>query len=140
MVATAPSDHMRCDECARGEWWHYARRDDKTEIPRWKLATHETTAILDGVHRFGSNRLRALRAISQDRVDIDRVLHEFLHFRAYRPEFRDGEIDECGLKGRELPASELAEHFGFAHALQRRIDPYQIVGLGSGRKAFFFAR
>src|SRR4029079_12597146 len=99
MVATLPSDHMRCDECTSGQWWHAARRDDKVDIPRRKLAAHEADDILDGLHGFGGDRLCALRAIRQDRVDIDRILNEFLHFCADRPEFRDGEIDKRSLEG-----------------------------------------
>src|SRR5262245_64250557 len=99
MVATLPSDHMRCDECTSGQWWHVARRDDKADIPRRKLPAYEANDILDGLHGFGGDRLRTLRAIGQDRVDIDRILHEFLHFGANWPEFRDGEVDERGLEG-----------------------------------------
>src|SRR4029079_7674891 len=89
MVATLPSDHMRCDKCTSGQCWHAARRGDKTDIPRRKLAAHETDDILDRLHGFGGDGLRALRAVGQYRVDIDRILYEFLHFGCDLPEFSD---------------------------------------------------
>src|SRR6187551_1025651 len=140
MVATLPSDHMRCVECTSGQWWHAARRDDKADIPRRKLAAHETDDILDGLHGFGGDSLRALRTIGQDRVDIDWILHKFLHFGAERPEFCDGEIDESGLEGRKLAAAELAEHLGFGHALQRRVNAHQIVSLWTWCEALLLTR
>ena len=131
---------MRCDECTSGQWWHAARRDDKADILRRKLAAHETDDILDRLHGFGGNCLRALRAVGQDRVDIDRILYEFLHFGANRPEFRDREINKRGFEGRKLAAAELAKYIGFAHALQRRVDADQVVGFRTRRKAFLLAR
>src|SRR5262245_59543199 len=140
MVATLPSDHMRCDECTSGEWWHAARRDDKAAVPRRKLTAYEADDILDSLHGLGGDRLRTLRAVGQDRADIGRILHELLHFGADRPQLRDGEIDECGLECRKLAAAELAEHLGLAHALQRRVDAHQVVSLRARGKTFLLAR
>ena len=63
------------------------------------LAAHETDDILDRLHGFGGDRLRALRAVGQDRVDINGILHEFLHLGVDRPQFCDGKIDKRGLEG-----------------------------------------
>jgi len=103
------------------------------------LAMHKTDDILDCLHGFGGDRLRALRTLCQYGVDIDRVLHQLFHLGADQPEFADSEIDQRTLEGRELPAAKLPEHLGFRHPLQRGIDADQVVGFGARRQALFFA-
>src|SRR6476619_5981601 len=102
-----------------------------------QLAAYETDDILDSLHGFGGDRLRALRTVGQDRVDMDRVLNELLHFRADWPELGDREVDQCRFEGGELPAAKLAEDFRFADPLQRRVDAHQVVGLGARRQSLF---
>ena len=49
-----------------------------------------------------------LRTLRQDRVDMDGILNELLHFRADRAEFGHSKIDQGGFEGRELPAAKLS--------------------------------
>src|SRR5260221_8928423 len=117
MIATLPSEQMRNSRCTSGKWWPGGRHADKEGVPRCKLSTHEADDILDGFHCFRRDHLRTLRAITQNRIDIDRILDQFLHLGANRPEFRDSEIDQRSFEGRKLPAAKLPEHLSFTHSL-----------------------
>src|SRR5262245_66036242 len=70
---------------------------------------------------------------------MDRVLNEFLHFRADRPELGNSKIDQRRFEGRELSAAKMAKDLRFAHALQRGVNADQVVSLGSRRQSLLLA-
>src|SRR5690348_15982303 len=58
-----------------------------------ELAPHEADDVLDRLHGFRGDDLRARSTLGEHGIDIDRVLDQLLHLRADRPELGDGEID-----------------------------------------------
>ena len=76
-------------------------------VAEYVSAPHETDDVLDRLHGFGGERLRARRAVGQHRVDIDRSRAEPRISAVIGAELGDQQIGQRGLKVENWRAAEL---------------------------------
>src|ERR1700686_4313635 len=98
--------------------------DEADDVPR----------CFHGLFRDGPG---TVRAINQYGIDMRRICDQPLHFGGDRGEPGDAKFDQRILEAGELSAAEFPEPLGFAGARPPRVNPDEVVSLGSGLETLF---